>query len=121
MSEDEEGGLGEGAEESFEIITPQDEFVAHSLGRFSTGITVSRVVELARALVPDRGLGAVEERRLLKGDLTAAREGIVFGTILDVLPVMEVNGHRIGDGRPGPWSRCFLELLQGIWSQAVKL
>ena len=110
--EDEEEGLGEGPEESLGIITERDEFVVPSLGRFHTGITVSRVMELARELVPEGGLTAVEERRLHKGDLTGAREVLVFGTTLDVLPVVEVDGNPVGDGRPGPWSRCFLELLQ---------
>ncbi|MCF8086397.1 MAG: hypothetical protein K9J48_05840, partial [Desulfohalobiaceae bacterium] len=73
---------------------------------------VSRVMELARELGPDGGFTAVEERRLHKEDFMAAREVLVLGTRLDVLPVVELGGHSLGDGRPGPWSRCFLELLQ---------
>ena len=107
-----DGGLGEGAEESLGIITPQDEFVVPSFRQLSQGFTVSRVMELARGLAPEEGPVAVEQRRLHKGDLTAAREVLVFGTTLDVLPVVEVDGQSIGNGRPGPWSRCFLELLQ---------
>ena len=112
ISEDEEGDLGEGIEESLGIITPQDEFVVPSSRRPSVGITVSRVMELARALPPDAGPAAVEHRPLHKGVLTVAREVLVFGTTLDVLPVVEVDGNPVADGRPGPWSRCFLELLQ---------
>ena len=112
VTRDEEGGLGDGAEVSLGIITPQDELVVPPFRRPSGGITVSRVMELARTLSPDAAPAAVEHRSLHKEVLTVAREVLVFGTTLDVLPVVEVDGQTIGDGRPGPWSRCFFELLQ---------
>jgi branched-subunit amino acid aminotransferase/4-amino-4-deoxychorismate lyase len=86
--------------------------VVPSLRRTFPGITVSRVMELARALPPDAAPAAVEHRPLHKAVLTVAKEVLVFGTTLDVLPLVEVDGQTIGEGRPGPWSRCFLELLQ---------
>ena len=112
ISRDEEGRLGEGATDSFGIITQQEEFVVPSSPHLLDGTSVARAMELAQGFVPDGGLRAVEERRLYAEDFMAAKEILVFATTLDVLPVVEFDGQRIGDGQPGPWSRCFFELLQ---------
>jgi len=46
---------------------------------------------------------------LTREDLLTAREAAFVGTTLGVLPVREVDGHSIGEGKPG--SVCtFLQL-----------
>lgn len=112
ISREEEGRLGEGATDSFGIITQQDEFVVPSSPHLLDGTRVARVMELARGLVADGGLRAVEKRPLYAEDFLAAKEILVFATTFDLLPVVEFDGQRIGEGRPGPWGRCLLELLQ---------
>ena len=38
-------------------------------------------------------------------ELAAAEEAFVCSSVAGVLPVTRFNGHPIGDGRPGPWTR----------------
>lgn len=61
------------------------------------GITRAEVVELARALgIP------LEERPVALGDLHAVDELFVCGTTTDVQAIVELDGRRIGNGKPGP-------------------
>ncbi len=61
------------------------------------GVTRMLVLELARAL----DIVAVEREFTLE-DVYRADEAFVTGTYGGLTPVVEVDGHTIGDGRPGP-------------------
>lgn len=61
------------------------------------GITRGLVIRLAR----EAGI-QVEERDLSVADLYAADEIFLTGTIAEVVPVIEVDGRKIGAGVPGP-------------------
>jgi branched-chain amino acid aminotransferase len=111
ISRDEEGYLGEGATENFGMVTREDELVVPPFERVLEGMTAARILELARDLVADGRLGNVAERPVGPEDFHVAKEVLVFGTTLDVLPVTEFEGRPVGDGRPGPWSKVFLDLL----------
>ncbi len=50
------------------------------------------------------GLRAVEGW-LTPDELAAAREAFLCSSVAGILPVTRFNGHAIGDGLPGPWSR----------------
>ncbi len=64
------------------------------------GITRGVVLRMARALrIP------TEETRLAVGDLTGADECFLTNTTVEVLPVTQVDGQRIGNGRPGEITR----------------
>ena len=45
---------------------------------------------------------AVAERPFTLGEAYAAREAFLSAASLIVLPVVEIDGRYIGDGRPGP-------------------
>lgn len=61
------------------------------------GITRAEIVELARALgIP------LEERPVALGALHAVDELFVCGTTTDVQAIVELDGRRIGNGKPGP-------------------
>ena len=45
---------------------------------------------------------AVEERAFTLEEAYAAREAFITSASQIVLPVVRIDGHRIGDGRPGP-------------------
>ncbi len=75
------------------------------------GITRATVIELAR------GAGyPVEERRLTLYDVYTADEAFLTGTAAEVVPMVELDGRKIGDGKPGPITlemmRRFRELTQ---------
>lgn len=63
------------------------------------GITRGAVLQLAA----EAGMTA-REGRLTRFDVHTADECFVTGTGAEVMPVIEVDGRRVGDGRPGPWT-----------------
>ena len=74
------------------------------------GITVSRAFELAHSLVGSE-LTAVSETDITREQAYDAAEMMTFGTTMDVLPIVQYDGHTIGDGRPGPVFTKLLALL----------
>lgn len=68
------------------------------------GITRVAVIALAAAMGMPVRLGAVP-----LPDLYAADEVFLTGTTTEVLPVVAVDGRRIGDGTPGPITRKLRE------------
>ncbi len=70
----------------------------HPLGReILPGVSRGVVLEIARAA----GI-RVRETRFRFGTLRTADEVFLSSTMQQVLPVVRVDGHRIGTGRPGP-------------------
>jgi len=53
----------------------------------------------------------VEEGCFPLEDLTGADEAFLTGTVRGVTPVVDIDGRRVGDGRPGPITRRVAELL----------
>lgn len=110
VSVDERGYLAEGASENVGIITRGGDFLIPRFSRVLRGITVSRAVELARSLLGG-GLSSVAEADISREQAREAAEMLVFGTSFDILPVVEYDGNRIGNGRPGPGYKKLLGLL----------
>lgn len=67
------------------------------------GITRDVLIELAR----DEGY-TVEEVPLNRYDLYVADECFVTGTAAEVLPVVEIDGRTINEGRPGPTAKTLI-------------
>ena len=61
------------------------------------GITRTVLFDAVKA----QGL-AVEERAFTLAEAYAAREAFVTAASQIVLPVVRIDGHAIGDGKPGP-------------------
>ncbi len=80
------------------ILTPPVE--AGGLG----GITRAIVIRLAREL----GIEVVE-KNLTRYDLYVSDELFLTGTAAEVIGIVEIDGRRIGDGRPGPTTRLLRE------------
>lgn len=82
------------------------------------GITRDIVLELATA----NGLNPLEEF-FQKDDLLKADEAFITSTNMEVMPLTTVDGHRIGDGRPGPVTRqladAFREKVAAVASKAT--
>jgi branched-chain amino acid aminotransferase len=121
---DHDGYLTEGSTENIGFITADNRLLVPRFKRTLKGITVSRVLELAQKWVHTQELHQADV-----GDITAAeayrvREILTFGTTIDVLPIVMFDGHPIGDGRPGLWSKRFLELIHtdmksGVFSTSI--
>lgn len=79
--------------------------------RILGGITRRRVIEMAR----DRGY-RVEERGFTLDEVLspagAGQELFVAATLIDVMPVVRVDGRVVGKGRPGPVTLALLDALR---------
>lgn len=68
------------------------------------GITRHVIFELAAKLgVP------IVERQLTRYDIFVADECFLTGTAAEVIPVVELDRRKIGEGKPGPVTRRFIE------------
>jgi D-alanine transaminase len=79
------------------------------------GITYDVVAELARA----NGL-ALEFRDVPEADVRAADEIWVTSSSKEVLPIVELDGKRVGDGRPGPVFRRMFQLYQEFKQKVMR-
>jgi D-alanine transaminase len=79
------------------------------------GITYDVVVELARA----NGL-ALEFRDIPEADVRAADEIWVTSSSKEVLAIVELDGKRVGDGRPGPSFRRMYQLYQEFKQKVMR-
>ncbi len=73
------------------------------------GITRAKVIELCR----QAGI-AVFQRNFSLVDVYGAEEAFVTGTFAGQVPVVEVDGRRIGNGRPGPMTARIRDLYRHL-------
>jgi len=92
------GYVTEGASTNAWIVTADRRILTrpadHGILR---GITRTVVLEVAAAL----GY-TVEEQAFTVEEALAAREAFITAATTVVMPVVRINGHSVGDGRPGP-------------------
>jgi D-alanine transaminase len=79
------------------------------------GITYDVVVELARA----NGL-ALEFKDVTEAEVRAADEVWVTSSSKEVLAIVELDGKRVGDGRPGPVFRRMYQLYQEFKQKVMR-
>ncbi len=73
------------------------------------GITRDAVLSLARETM---GISA-EEQVLRLTDLEQAEEAFLTASIMEIMPLVEVDGQKIGAGKPGPLSLSLLSEYRG--------
>jgi D-alanine transaminase len=106
---DKDGAVTEGASANAWIVTPGGVLVTrHADHAILRGIT--RTVVLA--VVAAQGL-TVEERAFTLQEAYAAREAFVTSATQIVMPVVSIDGHTIGDGKPGPVARALRANFHG--------
>ena len=98
----EDGGIvTEGSSNNAHIVTADGVLVTRDLSHsILHGITRAAVLRLAR----EDGI-RIEERSFTLEEAKAAREAFITSASAFVLPVVEIDGAPIGDGRPGPLAR----------------
>jgi D-alanine transaminase len=101
----EDGVVTEATSQNAHIIDVRGCLVSHPVDHgVLPGVTRISVLGIAREM----GL-VIEERPFTPEELFAAREAFVSAAGTLVLPVVEVDGRKIGDGRPGPLARSIRE------------
>jgi branched-chain amino acid aminotransferase len=107
---DNEGYVAEGSGENIFILR---DGVLHTpeLTSCLEGITRKTILEFAQELsIP------VRERRITRDEVYIAEEAFFTGTAAEVLPIRELDGRIIGEGKRGPLT----EKLQNMYFDAVK-
>jgi 4-amino-4-deoxychorismate lyase len=103
---DEEGYITESATENVMIVDNEGVIVHPKLDNILKGTTMLRTCELAR----QHGL-TTKVKSISISDLRSAREVIVTGTTLNVLPVVKFENELIGTGKPGAVAKKLQELI----------
>lgn len=111
VSKDIDGNLAEGSTENIALVDAAGHLVHPELNRILKGCTMTRVFELAKPLVTEGLLKSIQVRKITAAELANAREIMMMGTTLDVLPVTEFEGNPVGTGNPGPIARYLHQLL----------
>ncbi len=112
LSFDERGRVAEGATENFGLLTRNRELLVPKVDRILAGTTMLRVLELAREHLLGPYLDRVDHADLNRKHIHQCAEAYIFGTTPDVTAVIEFDGRRIGDGKPGPIFQRLSELLR---------
>jgi branched-chain amino acid aminotransferase len=92
-----EGFVGECTADNVFVVSGRRILTPPATDGALDGITAGAIRELALAA----GL-AFEERRLARYDLFVADECFLTGTGAEIVPVVRVDGRRVGTGAPGP-------------------
>jgi branched-chain amino acid aminotransferase len=108
---DEEGFLAEGSTENVGILSEEGILKFPGFERTLAGTTVMRLFDLADSLEREGRIAGVRFDRIPPEDVYRAREVMLMGTSINVLPVVKFDGHAIGDGTPGPVSSRLSALL----------
>jgi branched-subunit amino acid aminotransferase/4-amino-4-deoxychorismate lyase len=114
---DEEGFLAEGSTENIGVLTEDGILKFPGFERTLSGTTAKRIFHLAHELVRDREIREVTFTTILPEEAYKAKEVFLTGTSLNVLPVTSFDGHRIGQGSPGP---LYSRLSSLIWKDMTE-
>ena len=107
---DNEGYVAEGSGENIFIVY-EGKLYTPELTSCLDGITRKTIFELAE----ERGL-SITQKRITRDEVYVAEEAFFTGTAAEVLPIRELDGRVIGEGRRGP----ITETLQSAYFDAVK-
>jgi 4-amino-4-deoxychorismate lyase len=113
---DERGMVAEGSNMNVAFVT-RDRVLRHP--RFDSilsGLTVQRVLQLARRLVEQGDLKDIRIADVPVEEARAAAEMMLTGSSIEVAPVVEWDGRPVGDGKPGPIAKKLLDL----WREDVR-
>lgn len=94
---DEDGFVTEGASSNVWIVTGDGKLVTRpGSNRILTGVTMTVAKEVARSLQL-----SVEERAFTVAEAQGASEAFLTSATQTVMPVVVIDGRRIGNGKPG--------------------
>lgn len=107
---DERGCVAESSNMNVAFVT-HDRVLRHpAFDAILSGITVQRILVLARRLVASGQLRDIVVGEVPVDEGKAAAEMFLVGSSIKVAPVVEWDGQPIGDGTPGPITRTLLDM-----------
>lgn len=112
-----DGYVAEGPTENLLLLTPAMDLVAPVFDYTLRGTTLLRVLDIARRHAKELGISSVGLANVSKAALLEAREVMMVGTTLGVLPVTRIEGKSVHGGVVGPVARMLnmcLEQAMGL-------
>lgn len=110
---DPDGMVTEGAASNAWIIDPSGTIITRNIDHsILRGITRTTLIEVIRS----SGL-ELRERRFSLAEALGAREAFITGATTLVTPVVAIDQHKIGDGKPGP----IAQKLRALFHQGATL
>lgn len=103
---DRENFLTESSTENIVIVNQEGVLIQPELRNILKGTTMTRALDLAQA----QGM-ATAHKNITEQDLLNAKEVMMIGTTLDVLPVVEYEGKALGDGQVGAVAKKLRQLI----------
>jgi len=113
---DSRGMVGESSNMNVAFVTRKRVFRHPCFDAILSGITVQRILQLARRLVDEGSLKDVVVADIAVEEGRAAAEMLLLGSSIKVAPVVRWDDRAIGDGKPRPIARRLLEL----WREDVE-
>ena len=109
---DANGHVGESSNMNVAFVT-QDGVLTHpKFEHILKGCTSLRLLELAQRLQEQQLITGIEVRDIPEAEAHSCREMLLIGSSVKVAPIVQWDGHNIGDGRPGPVAKALLALLE---------
>ena len=109
---DEDGFLAEGATENIAVLGKDNVLRFPKFERTLAGITAQQVFRFAEELVKEGFLSSVMFDDIPKEAAYKAKEILLTGTTIDVVPVVKYDNHVIGHGKPGEIFKRLLNILR---------
>jgi 4-amino-4-deoxychorismate lyase len=109
---DQRGMIGEGSNMNVAFVTHDRVFRHPSFDAILSGITIQRVLQFAQRLVDQ---GELREIRLADVPVSESRDAaemMLIGSSIKIAPVVQWDGHQVGDGKPGPIAKRLLDLWE---------
>ncbi|MGE0863942.1 MAG: aminotransferase class IV [Vicinamibacterales bacterium] len=105
------GNVGESSNMNVAFVTQDGLFRHPKFDHILSGCTSLRLLDLAPRLMQQGLIAGVEVCDVPVADARAAREMMLIGSSIKVASIVEWDGAKIGDGRPGPVAKALLALL----------
>ncbi|HEY7649879.1 MAG TPA: aminotransferase class IV [Methylomirabilota bacterium] len=105
------GNVGESSNMNVAFVSPDGMLKHPKFDHILSGCTSLRLLELAPRLQTRNLLTGVQVGDIPVAEGRAAREMLLIGSSIMVAPIVEWDGKRIGDGKPGPVAGALRDLL----------
>jgi len=103
---DRDGFITEGSSTSAWIVDKEGNIVTRDLSHaILPGVTRREILDAAA-----EAQISIVERRFTPAEALAAKEAFMTAATLGATPIVSIDGHKIGDGKPGPVARRLQEL-----------
>jgi 4-amino-4-deoxychorismate lyase len=107
---DQHGMVAESSNMNVAFVTKDRVFRHPPFESILSGITIQRVLDFAQRLVQQGVLNAVRIADIPVKEGRDASEMMLIGSSIKVAPVVEWDGQKIGDGKPGPVTQKLLKM-----------